>query len=214
MKSSTRVAGLVAGCALALSSVGASAAPLALTFSGTFNTVENPVFGTGLNYEFSTSFFIESTANPVDTLVSGGTTFYGYAADAISGFAATFGNHTFTELLISTIADGHAAAIYFDSPLSSGNVSNFFVRAADGAGSISLGSLDCSEGPCEYTAYGYVVQATGGVSAAYDTALSGTPGSPPVSAPVPEPETLALMLAGLGLVGVFANRRAGKSAAA
>lgn len=204
----------MAGCVLALSSMSASAAPLALTFSGTFNTVANPVFGTGLNYEFSTSFFIESTANPVDTLVSGSTTFYGYAADAISGFAATFGNHTFTELLTSTIAEGHAAAIYFDAPLSSGNVSNFFVRAADGAGSLSLGSLDCSEGPCEYTAYGYAVQATGGVSAAYDSAFTATPTSPPVSAPVPEPETLALMFAGLGLVGVFASRRAGKAAAA
>jgi|GEM_PF-2812630 len=210
MKSSTRVAGLLAGCVLALSSAAASAAPLALTFSGTFNTVERPVFGTTLNYDFTTTFFIESTANPVDTLVSGSSTFYGYSADAISGFAATFGDHTFTELLTSTIAAGHSAAIYFDSPLSSGNITNFFVRATDSAGSISLGSLDCSEGPCDYTRYGYVVQASGGVSAAYDSALTVTV---PVSPPVPEPETWALMFAGLGLVGAVARRRTGRNLA-
>jgi len=214
MKSSTRVAGLLAGCVLALSSSVVSAAPLALTYSGTFNTLTESVFGTSQNYEFSTTFFIESTASPVDTLVSGSTTFYGYAADAISGLAATFGDHTFTDLLTSVIAPGHSAAIYFDAPLASGSVSNFFVRAVDGAGSLSLGSLNCDEGVCEYTAYGLAQQASGGVSAAYDTALTATPTSPPVSAPVPEPETLALMFAGLGLVGLFASRRAGKAAAA
>ncbi|MET0349371.1 MAG: PEPxxWA-CTERM sorting domain-containing protein, partial [Rhizobacter sp.] len=209
---STRVAGLVAGCVLALSSMGASAAPLALSYSGTFNNLTGPVFGTTTNYEFSTSFFIESTASPVDTLVSGATTFYGYGADAISGFAATFGDHTFTELLTSVIAPGHAAAIYFDAPLTSGNVSNFFVRALDGAGSLSLGSLNCDEGTCEYTAYGLAQQAAGGVSAAYDTALTVTV---PVSPPVPEPETWALMFAGLGLVGAAARRRAaGRTATA
>jgi hypothetical protein len=184
--------------------MGASAAPLALSYSGTFNTYTGAVFGTTLDYEFSTTFFIESTALPVDTLVSGGNTFYGYGADAISGFAATFGDHTFTELLTSVIAPGHAAAIYFDAPLSSGNVSNFFVRAADNAGSLSLGSLNCDGDTCDYTSYGTALQTAGGYSAAYDSAFNVTV---PVSPPVPEPETWALMFAGLGLVGAVARRR-------
>lgn len=40
-----------------------------------------------------------------------------------------------------------------------------------------------------------------------------TPWDAPVTAPVPEPETYAMMLAGLGLLGVFAKRRKQKAVA-
>lgn len=210
MKSITRFASLVAAGLLGLAAAGAQAAPLALTYTASFENLTNPVYGE-TSYTFSTTFYIDSTAEPVDVVLAGGqygSNFYGYSLDAITGFAATYGNHTFTDLVTSTLGSGGAAAIYTDAPLSSGQAVNFFLKAQDATGSLALGSLDCSS-LCTFGQFAVAREFANGVATATVTGSSVD-----VATPVPEAGTWLMMLAGLGLVGGVARRRRAVSAPA
>ncbi|MEO7056793.1 MAG: PEPxxWA-CTERM sorting domain-containing protein, partial [Caldimonas sp.] len=68
-------------------------------------------------------------------------------------------------------------------------------------------NLDCSCATCDFMHTGSIgLSLPEGVSYTSDSGVFLTAGSLPVS-PVPEPETWALMLAGLGIVGHFTRRR-------
>ena len=192
---------------LATAGTVAQAAPVTVGFSATFQDQGGAVFGQPLPYAFSTSFTVDSSADPVHVVLgdaAAGADFYGYGREAVSGFAAVFGSHTFRDLVplqLGTVAD---AVIYFDAPLASGRASSFFLRAADAAGTLSLGSYDCTAGPCTFGAFAMVDQVGGNFSNAQWGAASGG-----AAAPVPEPAPWALLLAGRGAGGAAPRRRRG-----
>lgn len=109
-----------------------------------------------------------------------------FAADSVN---FTFGNNTFTLTLDSvTITNGTVGALVDSDPSAAGfNFSN-----------VALGS--------------YIVKASGTLTPngqLHDTAFVGA--SYTVT-PVPEPESYALLLAGLGLMGTVARRRSRNAA--
>lgn len=190
-------------CSVLLGFASASASAATLTYAAAFESLSGAVFGQPSTYAFSTSFTVDSAADPVSVAMAGtgvGTPLYGYGADAVSGFAAVYGDQTFTQLTSVVVPGGAAAAVWFDAPLSSGKATRFMLRAADTAGTLSLGSLDCSPS-CTFAAFALVQDhATNGIA----RATSAVPSV--IAAPVPEPASWALMLAGLGAVGAAACR--------
>lgn len=88
------------------------------------------------------------------------------------------------------------------STLEDGEIRNTFTYRASQAGAL----------PFTFTGNSFTLIASGtafGPSSSYSGIVNATPAfaSPPVS-PVPEPETYAMMLAGLGVLGFVARRKA------
>jgi hypothetical protein len=122
--------------------------------------------------------------------------------------------YTFDILPLSSVA-GTAVTINLDIPLFAGTefaISNFGVEFRDGLGNLITSDFQTS--PTDYTveisanlpaATGYKFIVLGNVTGT----LGGSYGGALAAAPVPEAETYAMMLAGLGLVGFTVSRRRG-----
>ena len=115
--------------------------------------------------------------------------------------------NTFTSVLLPNIGDGVftvsgvAGGASFSQTVSAGTAFNF----ASGVTSFSVGGIELSAGldPTDTTAFvtGLTFSSAGNIN------MTQTPITEFVAAPVPEPETYAMMLAGLGLIGFSARRK-------
>lgn len=120
--------------------------------------------------------------------------------------------YTFDILPLSAVA-GTAVSIELDIPLFPGqefSISNFMIQFRDAAN--NLIASDMPANPTDYTlnlnanlpaGSGYQFVVSGNVTGT----LGGSYGGALAAAPVPEADTYAMLLAGLGLVGFMVARR-------
>lgn len=146
--------------------------------------------------------------------LSGNTVSIGNSFLPMSTFSDVY---TFDIMPLSSVA-GTAVSIELDLPSIPGNefsISNFKIEFRDSANNVI--AFDTPTASNDYTldleanlpaAMGYKFVVSGNVTGT----LGGSYGGALAAAPVPEAETYAMLLAGLGLVGFMVSRRRGAAA--
>lgn len=163
------------------------------TYTGEFT--DGRTFSSPIN----TSFLIDRDAAPI--AFDPGANIWGYSRAALSGFAFAYGAASWTQADIFplTIGGTYTADFWLDTPLT-GTPTRMFLRADNASGQLL-----------------FDIYKEGVLTDISFVSFAGVPGADPgfarfSIAPVPEPETYSLMLAGLVAIGWTVRRRASTSA--
>lgn len=155
---------------------------------------------------------LASAATPITLTLNGAT------------YSGTFtGDQSTNEFTLDLSALGLSGSVYIGTSLLTANSlmgSGYDISAATFDGNAFTAAIDTTTqfGSVDYWYYTGPVNSTGTYTLVVDgtalnngsftgsIAVSSTPITPPL-APVPEPESYAMMLAGLGAIGLLARRR-------
>ncbi len=191
-----------------------NASVVTLGFSGTYDTFGNTVYGESGNavpYYFQITY--DTTLDTNSTFVAAGTVFgglttthdwFGYSKSGVVATNLTFGSKTWTidDLMDRYPVAGITADLWFDTDISVHTPTRSWIVFDNNNDPLQLGG-----GMANLTNI-FMLQTSQAGSGMSNTAYSDAMSI----APVPEAETWAMMLAGLGLVGFVARRRKAQSA--